>query len=310
MDDPVRADGNLTRFSGFAEIYDHSRPSPPEALGPLLASYAAEQEPVVVDLGSGTGLSSRWAAGWSRSVTGIEPNDDMRFMAESHDTPAVTYLPGLAHATGLVDGVADVVVAVQAMHWMDPEPTLAEVARILRPGGVFAAVDADWPPTSGVVGAERAWIRLQQRIRVFEARASRGLTAAEVRYPIGDDDPAPVDDDSWDVHRNRAMPGGVKSWPKSQHLRRLVSCGHFEFVREVVLSDPSEGRAERFVALMRSQGSYQGLCRLGISDEDLGVDVFENEVTVAFAAARWCPGLSFSWRVRLGVTPAHTFPAS
>ena len=29
---------------------------------------------------------------------------------------------------------------------MEPEPTFAEVARILRPGGVFAAYDYDWPP--------------------------------------------------------------------------------------------------------------------------------------------------------------------
>jgi SAM-dependent methyltransferase len=30
---------------------------------------------------------------------------------------------------------------------MEPEPTFAEAARILRPGGVFAAYDCDWPPT-------------------------------------------------------------------------------------------------------------------------------------------------------------------
>lgn len=29
----------------------------------------------------------------------------------------------------------------QALHWMEPASTLAEVARILRPGGVFAAYD-------------------------------------------------------------------------------------------------------------------------------------------------------------------------
>ena len=40
---------------------------------------------------------------------------------------------------------ADIVTCSQSFHWMEPEPTLAEIARILRPGGVFAAYDYDWP---------------------------------------------------------------------------------------------------------------------------------------------------------------------
>ena len=164
-------DGNPGRFSGFADLYDANRPSPPDALGPLLASYANIKRPVVADLGSGTGLSSRWAATWAASVTGVEPSDDMRSMAESRPTPGVTYLKGWSHSTGLGDGSADVVLAVQAMHWMEPGPTLSEVARVLRPGGVFAVIDADWPPVAGLARAEEAWAALHRRIRVFEARA-------------------------------------------------------------------------------------------------------------------------------------------
>ena len=176
-------DGNMDRFSGFANLYDANRPSPPRGLGPLLASYANVPRPTVVDLGSGTGLSSRWAASWAGSVIGIEPNDDMRAIAESRHTSGVTYLPGVSHRTGLGDGVADVVLAVQAMHWMEPEPTLAEVARILRPGGVFAIADADWPPVAGVAGAERAWATLHRRIRVFEARAAAGESGDRAAAP-------------------------------------------------------------------------------------------------------------------------------
>ena len=54
---------------------------------------------------------------------------------------------------------------------------------------------------------------------------------------------------------------------------------------------------------MRSQGSYQGLLRLGMTDDELGATDFEREVHAAFAAGA-SPGLSFSWRVRLGVTPS------
>ena len=73
--------------------------------------------------------------------------------------PASSTAPASATRPGLADGSADVVLAVQAMHWMEPAATLAEVARILRPGGVFATVDADWPPVTGLAAAEAAWVR-------------------------------------------------------------------------------------------------------------------------------------------------------
>lgn len=289
------------RFSGFADLYDANRPSPPTALGPLLASYANTPRPAVVDLGSGTGLSSRWAAAWARSVIGVEPNDEMRAIAESRPTAGVAYRAAVADATGLEDDSADAVVAVQAMHWMEPDSTLAEVARILRPGGLMAAVDADWPPVSGVADAERAWQAMHQRIRVLEGRLAGGQSADALRRPIDQRDGELADDDLVDPHRNRIMPGGLRSWSKSQHLQRMASSGWFKFVRELVLSEAVDGGVDRFIALMYSQGSYQGLRRLGIRDEDIGVSDFEQRVRAAFDQGQSLPGLSFSWRVRLGV---------
>jgi SAM-dependent methyltransferase len=315
------------RFSGFADLYDANRPTPPDGLGPILREYAGATAPDVVDLGSGSGLSSRWAASWAASVTGIEPNDDMRSVAlgrqgapmpeRGAQQPArsarqaaeqlvarITYRAGTGHDTGLPDHCADIVIAVQSLHWMEPVSTLAEVDRILRPGGVFAAIDADWPPVSGVTGAEAAWVTLHRRIRVFEARAARNETGDLLRRPVDDDDPALVDDDLGDPHRNRALPGGTRSWSKRAHLDRMAASGHFAFTRELLFQQPTGGGAERFVALMRSQGSYQGLLRLGLNDLDLGVDVFEHDVNASFAAARVRRDLSFSWRARLGVKPS------
>lgn len=300
-----RPDANMARFSGFADLYDANRPTAPSALGGLLAAYASVPAPRVVDLGCGTGLSSRWAARWASSVIGIEPNHDMRAQAASRPTLGVEYHDGTSSNTGLAAASADVVLAVQAMHWMEPVSTLAEVARILGPGGVFAAVDADWPPVTGVADAERAWQTLHRRIRVFEARSSRGEIDDQLRRAIDDDDPALADEDLRDPHRNRAMPGGVQSWSKSEHLDRIEQSGRFAFVREVVFHEPSHGGAERFIDLMRSQGSYQALRRSGLTDDELGASEFERRVRIAYARTEpsVLPPFSFSWRVRLGVTP-------
>jgi len=305
-------DANLDRFSGFAELYDAVRPSPPPALGALLSAYAGTRSAEVVDLGSGTGLSSRWAAGWAGSVTGIEPNDDMRAIAESRIGLGLVFRKGTASATGLDAASADVVIAVQALHWMEPEPTFTEVARVLRPGGVFAAVDADWPPVAGSARAERAWVALDRRIALLEQRQVAG---EDLHAPLGADPDTLGTLDVWAgegaVERGR----GVRSWGKEGHLGRMASSGRFAFTREVLLHAPiadgpsatpgggaqTHRDAQRFVALMRSQGSYQQLRRAGVDDDELGMPQFEDAVRVGFSERPVPFPLSISWRVRLGV---------
>jgi SAM-dependent methyltransferase len=292
------------RFSGFADLYDANRPTPPAALGPLLACYANVKSPTVVDIGSGTGLSSRWAATWGASVKGVEPNPEMRSVAESRPVAGVEYVAGVGSETGLGSSVTDVVTVVQAMHWMDPTPTLAEVARILRPGGVLAVIDADWPPVAGVAGAEEAWRVLHWRIRVLEARVAVGQDGERLRRAVPDDDPALADDDLADAHRNRVMPDGLRSWSKSGHLDRMERSGHFSYTREIALSEAVEGGAERFCALMYSQGSFQGLRRRGLSDDEIGATDFERRAQAAFAQAANFSSLSFTWRARIGLKPS------
>src|SRR5215218_257245 len=101
---------------------------PPAELGDLLQLYAGGRPRRVVDLGSGTGLSTRWAARWADEVVGVEPSDDMRAAAEARAIRNAAYVKGWSHATGLADASADIVVAVQALHWMEPDPTFREVA--------------------------------------------------------------------------------------------------------------------------------------------------------------------------------------
>ena len=53
----------------------------------------------------------------------------------------VRYAGGSSYETGLPDSCADVVTCAQSLQWMEPEPTFAEIARILRRGGVFCAYE-------------------------------------------------------------------------------------------------------------------------------------------------------------------------
>ena len=289
------------RFGGFGDLYDDVRPVPPVELGELIAAYCGAAPGLVVDLGSGTGLSSRWAARWASRVIGVEPSSDMRDVADRRETTGVSYAAGWSHETGIDAGAADAVLAVQALHWMEPEPTFREVARVLRPGGVFAAIDCDWPPVVGDHVAEQAWDDCRRRIQVFEARLAEGLREGALRAPVSHSDRELAGYSGIDAHRNRRLAEGVRSWSKSGHLDRMSASGLFAWCREVALASSDEGDATRFVGLLKSQGDYQTLRRHGLTDTELGVDRFERLVHDRLGRHRgpW----HFVYRARLAFAP-------
>jgi SAM-dependent methyltransferase len=130
----------LARFAGLAEKYAQYRPSYPDAALDWVETRCgpAAPERLLVDVGCGTGISARLFAARGWPVVGIEPNADMRAVAQrAADLPGGSprYLAGQAEDTALPDGCADVVVAAQAFHWFDAPRALAEFHRLLKPGG-------------------------------------------------------------------------------------------------------------------------------------------------------------------------------
>ncbi len=297
-------DANANRFSGFADLYDAVRPVPPTVLAEVIARYAGGRPELVVDLGSGTGLSSRWAASWSNEVIGVEPSADMRARAAAVTSDAhVQFVPGWSNATGLPDACADVVLAVQALHWMEPTSTFAEVARLVRPGGVFAAIDCDWPPSVGHARAEQAWRTVRATIAMHENRLAGRSSAASQRTasssPQSDDLRPP---EHGDASGAVTIIDGVQYWNKGGHLGRMVDSQQFDHCVEIAALGDEHGDADRFVQLLQSQGDYQALRRHGLDDATLGVDEFSSQVHAALASAQrpfW-----FVYRARIGVVDA------
>ena len=101
-DCPHTLAATIQRFSGFAREYDPYRPQPPAALALLLAQHTGTTRPALVaDLGSGTGLSSRYWGDQALQVIGIEPSTDMRDEALRQTNAAnVRYQAGYSHDTG------------------------------------------------------------------------------------------------------------------------------------------------------------------------------------------------------------------
>jgi SAM-dependent methyltransferase len=134
------AEGFKDHFSGAAAGYQAFRPGYPPALFEWLASSAARRERAV-DLGCGTGQASVALAAHFDEVIALDPSAEQIAHAEPH--PRVSYRVAPAEATALADASADLVTAAQALHWFDPERLHPELARIARPGAVFAAFTYD-----------------------------------------------------------------------------------------------------------------------------------------------------------------------
>jgi SAM-dependent methyltransferase len=121
---------------GFARspgAYERGRPEyPAEAVRHFVELLPARAS--VLDLAAGTGKLTRPLAAAGLQVTAVEPVAEMRAALP----PGVPALDGTAEAIPLGDAAVDAVTVAQAFHWFDGEAALAEIARVLRPGGVLA----------------------------------------------------------------------------------------------------------------------------------------------------------------------------
>jgi SAM-dependent methyltransferase len=127
------------RFSNRADDYARYRPSyPSAAIDAVLAGLGPAASLTAIDVGAGTGISSRLLADRGVRVLAVEPNRAMRDAAEVH--PRVTFHEGTAEALGFPPASAGLVLCAQAFHWFRPEPALKEMARVLVPGGRLALV--------------------------------------------------------------------------------------------------------------------------------------------------------------------------
>lgn len=233
-----------SRFSGsdYTAHYDRYRPGLPPIVAEVLTQYVGMTRPRrVVDLGSGTGLTSRVWAGRADEVIGVDPNADMRAYATARAAELgyseIRYVAGQGEAIPLEENSVDIVTVSSALHWMDMTATLAEVARVLRPGGVFATIDWRNPPVIHP-DMELAFHGIMEQVE-----------AVEIRYGL---EP-------------------IKLYNKrDEYLAAIKESGHFRYVREFYLHHVDEGSPERLIGLCKSFSGVAQVIQRGATDEELG----------------------------------------
>ncbi len=238
--DPTASAG----FSAGAAPYHRARPAyPDDAVRFLAETLSIDSGKRVVDLGAGTGKFTSCLINTGAQIVAVEPVEDMRRHIPSA-APAALVLAGTAEALPLTDGCADAVVAAQAFHWFDGRRALAEIRRVLVPGGGLALVwnardrSRAWVAAlSDIVDAYGDAIRRHETEQwKGEFSADRGFSALELAtFP----NPQEVNEDQ--VVDRVASTSFIATLPEDERTRVL------DRVRELIRSHPETRGRDRFV---------------------------------------------------------------
>jgi SAM-dependent methyltransferase len=137
-------------FAGVAGAYERGRPEyAPAAVEAVVAELGLAGSAPVLDLAAGTGKLTRALLAAGLDVTAVEPQAQLRELLVAavggdrvHD--------GVAEEIPFPDASFAAVTVADAFHWFDHEAALAEIARVLRPGGGLAVLTMvpDWAGAS------------------------------------------------------------------------------------------------------------------------------------------------------------------
>jgi ubiquinone/menaquinone biosynthesis C-methylase UbiE len=126
------------KFGNAAREYELGRPRwPAELIDRIAGELRLGPASTVLDLGAGTGKLTRDLVPRFGHVLAVEPDDAMRGVLQEV-VPDAEALAGSAEAIPLEDDSVDAVFTAEAFHWFASDESVAEIARVLRPGGGFA----------------------------------------------------------------------------------------------------------------------------------------------------------------------------
>ena len=175
-------------FGSVAVTYARHRPGyPADAVAWALGELAGRPGVHLLDVGAGTGklteaLLGRLGPGGR--VTAVDPDPAMLAQLRSR-LASVDAREGSAESVPLPDASVDGVLVGQAFHWFDPDRAVPEIARVLRPGGVLAAL---WIAFDVSVGWVRGFLEAgswdpvaQLHDDAKELPDGHGFAAAELR---------------------------------------------------------------------------------------------------------------------------------
>jgi len=134
------------QFASVADAYERGRPEyAPAVIGAVAAELNVRPGDRVLDLAAGTGKLTRALLAFGLDVVAVEPQGPLRDKLADR-IGAERVRDGLAEAIPLEDASVKAVTVADAFHWFDHRRAVAEIRRVLRPGGGLAVIATlpDW----------------------------------------------------------------------------------------------------------------------------------------------------------------------
>jgi ubiquinone/menaquinone biosynthesis C-methylase UbiE len=236
---------NTNIFSDFADLYDTVRPNPPSKIVDILLHYLNKQSiDKIVDLGSGTGLSTKIWLNNSKEIIGIEPTNNMRNKAIVK-YPLIKFIESNSYNTGVETESVDIVTCSESFHWMEPEKTIKEVDRILKKDGLFCIYYCEWPVSWN-------WECEKEYNELF-------IVVNKL------------------FSKNYSKMQKVDFYQKDQHYDNFIKSNRFRYVRKLNIDSIEDCDSERFINIALSQSQIQELLRNNIEEINEPIKRFKNK---------------------------------
>lgn len=158
MTKPIHDHGKAHEWGRVSDDYALYRDIYPESLyeafGEMDIGLTGQR---VLDLGTGTGVIPRGMIGRGAMWEGTDPDGGQinaaRRLAEEQGLH-IPFSVGSAESIDATDNAYDAVTAVQCFFYFDREQALREIARVLKPGGLFAIATMMWLPHEDAYAAD------------------------------------------------------------------------------------------------------------------------------------------------------------
>jgi SAM-dependent methyltransferase len=163
-DDPRRHDLR-TGFDRAAEDYQRTRPvCPPQLFDDLINLAGLQAGDRVIEIGCGTGQATVPLAERGLAVTAVELGAELAAIARHRlaGFPAAEVVTCSFEDWQPSSAPFDAAVAVNSLHWIDPQLRYSKPYGLVRSGGVMAIAGCQWARPQD---AERFWTDLQEDYR-------------------------------------------------------------------------------------------------------------------------------------------------